>query len=54
MFARSQASFAVELKSPELLHGVRWFETDVSQLPIGPTFKGQDVQEELIIGQLDL
>ena len=24
-----------------LLHGVRWFKTDVSGLPIGPIFKGQ-------------
>ena len=26
------------------LCGVRWFETDVSRLPIGPIFKGQTVE----------
>jgi hypothetical protein len=26
-----------------LLRGVSWFETDVSGLPVGPIFKGQDV-----------
>ena len=34
------------LQSYGLLYGVRWFETDVSGLPIGHMFKGQVVQEE--------
>jgi hypothetical protein len=29
-----------------LLRSVRWFETDVSKLPIGPIFKDQYVQED--------
>jgi hypothetical protein len=29
----------------KLLRCVRWFETDVSGLDIGPVFKGQAVQE---------
>ena len=29
-----------------LLSGIRWLETDVSELPIGPIFKGQAVQEK--------
>jgi hypothetical protein len=29
------------------LRDVRWFETDVSGLPIGPVIKGQAVQEEV-------
>ena len=33
--------------STGLLHGVRWFDTDVSGLPISPIFKGQSVQEEM-------
>jgi hypothetical protein len=33
----------VILPSSELLRGVRWFETDVSVLPVGPIFKGQAV-----------
>jgi hypothetical protein len=28
-----------------LLRGVRWFETDVSGLPVGPIFKSQAVLE---------
>ena len=40
-----QVSAAVELNSSfsGLLRGVRWFETDVSRLHIGPILKGQDV-----------
>jgi hypothetical protein len=39
----SSASAAVELIIPSsgLLRGVRWFETDVSGLDIGPIFKSQ-------------
>jgi hypothetical protein len=33
-----------------LLRYVRWFETDVSGLRIGPIFKSQDVQ--VLLGQL--
>ena len=33
------------LPSSGLLHGVRWFETDVSGLPIGPIFNAQAVQD---------
>ena len=29
------------IPSSVLLRGVRWFDTDVSGLPIGPIFKGQ-------------
>jgi hypothetical protein len=29
-----------------LLGGLRWFKTDVSELPFGPIFKGQAVREE--------
>jgi hypothetical protein len=29
-----------------ILRGVRWFETDVSELPVSPIFKNQAVQEE--------
>jgi hypothetical protein len=36
------------LPSSGLLRGVRWFETDVSGLPVGPIFKGQAVQEKRI------
>jgi hypothetical protein len=39
--AWSQASAAVDMKSSGLLCAVRWFNTDVSGLPIGPIFKGQ-------------
>ena len=28
-----------------LLHGMRWFETHVLGLPVGPIFKGQAGQE---------
>ena len=31
--------------SSGLLRGVRWSETDVSGLSIGPVFKGQAIQE---------
>ena len=34
------------IKSPGLLHVVRWFGTDVSGLPIGSIFKGQAGQME--------
>jgi hypothetical protein len=37
-------------QSSGLLRGVRWFETDVSALPIGPIFKGQAVK---LLGQLN-
>ena len=33
-----------------LLHGVRWFKTDVSEPPRGHIFKGQAVP---LLGQLD-
>ena len=33
----------VDRRSSRLLRGVRWFETDVSGLLIGPVFKGLDV-----------
>jgi hypothetical protein len=33
------------LLSSGLLRDVRWFETDVSELPIGLIFKAQAVQE---------
>jgi hypothetical protein len=31
---------------PGLLRRLKWFETDVSVLPIGPIFKDQPIQEE--------
>ena len=31
------------LLSYELLRGVSWFKTDVSEQPLGPVFKGQTV-----------
>lgn len=31
-----------------------WFLTDVSVKPIGPTFKGQEIQEEIRLGFLEL
>ena len=34
------------LPSSGLLRSVRWVDTDVSVLPIGPIFKGQTVQLE--------
>jgi hypothetical protein len=34
------------LPSSALLHGVRWFETDVSRLPISSIIKVQAVREE--------
>jgi hypothetical protein len=37
--------FFLIISSSWLLCGVRWFETDVSGLPIGPIFKGQAVKE---------
>ena len=37
------------LPSSGSLRGVRWFDTDVSRLPVGSFFEGQVVQEE---GQL--
>jgi hypothetical protein len=33
------------LPSSRLLCGVRWLETDVSGRPVGPTFKGEAVQD---------
>jgi hypothetical protein len=33
------------LPSSGLLRSVRWFNTDVSELPIGPILKGQAVQK---------
>ena len=35
------------LPSSAFLRGIRWFQTNVSGLPIRPTFKGQAVQEAL-------
>ena len=34
------------LPSSGLLSGVKWFRTDVSEVPIGPIFKGQAVEEQ--------
>ena len=34
------------LQTSGLLRGLWWFETDVSELPIGPIFKGQAAQED--------
>jgi hypothetical protein len=38
------------LPSSGFLRGMKWSETDVSGLPIGPSFKGQD---EILLGHLD-
>jgi hypothetical protein len=48
---RSQASAEIEISYSvsELLHGVRWFKIDVSELPIGPIFKVQAVSLDRLI-----
>jgi hypothetical protein len=35
------------LPSSVLFLGERWFDTDVSGLPVGPIFKGQAVKEKV-------
>ena len=39
----------IALNYSGLLHGVKWFETDVSGLHIGPEFKGQVVRDTLTL-----
>jgi hypothetical protein len=36
------------IPSSGFLGGVRWFENDVSGLPIGPIFKDQDIQKVIL------
>ena len=38
----------LKLNSSELLHSIRWFQTDIAGLPIGPFVKGQAVQAKCL------
>jgi hypothetical protein len=40
-----KTSFTLILPSSGMFRSVSWFSTDLSGLPIGTIFKGQDVQE---------